>query len=309
MSNCALPIMVTGASGFIGNHVARLIQASGRRVIGTDIARPANHGEQDFSFVQADVRDFPRHTAIVAAGCAGIIHCGGISGPMLGVDNPADVIDINVRGTVQLLELARIYGLRRFVGCSSVSAYGSQPGLESIDEQTPLGASTVYGSSKAAGDLLTQTYASQFNLSATTLRIGWVYGPGRRTDAILRPMIRSGYGAPPYQLANGADQMLQFVHVDDVAAAMIAAFEAPVLPRAAYNINGAEPLSLAAIAAIVRQSVPDAKIGLGPGPLPDTDRQGPMVLDAAADDFGWRPAVAFHEGVSRYADWLKENDY
>jgi UDP-glucuronate 4-epimerase len=117
-------------------------------------------------------------------------------------------------------------------------------------------------------------------------------------------MIRAGLGGPPVRLAAGADQPLQFVHVEDVAEGLIAAFAAPRLSRAAYNLNGGEVLTIAAIADLVRAAMPAAPIDLGPGLLPDTDRQGPMRLDAIAADLAWSPRRRLEAGIADYAKWL-----
>ena len=305
------PILVTGAAGFVGQVVARRLSAAGRRVIGTDLVAPAHDAEMgaDFVFAQADARDLARHTALLAGGCDGIIHCGGISGPMLAKDNPAELLDINIRGSLLLLELARIFRLRRFVLCSSVSAYGMAGSGGSATEATPLRASTAYGTSKAASDLLLQTFANQYGLSAAALRLGWVYGPRRRTDGLLRPMIRAALNGTRFVLPEGADHALQFVHVEDVADAIIAAFDAPALPLPAYNINGSEALTLGDIASVVRTVLPGAEIEIGPGMLPETDIQPPMSLAAAEADFGWRPRITLAEGIGRYADWLRTHAF
>lgn len=301
-------ILVTGAAGFIGRVVVSKLVARGRMVIGTDVVAPAEMNASTFAV--ADARDVLRHAALLAsAPVDGIVHTGGISGPMLAGDNPAELFDINVRSTVQLLELARTFGLRRFVGCSSVSAYGDLGAAEAVSEAMPLRASTVYGSSKAMADLAIQTYASRFGLSATALRIGWVYGPGRRTDAILQPMIRSGFGGQPFRLARGADQPLQFVHVDDVADALLAALDAAGPLRPAYNINGAEVMSVTGIADLVRAAVPEARIEIGGGMLDDTDQQGTMLLDAAAADLGWTPHHRLEAGIAAYVEWLRTHPY
>jgi nucleoside-diphosphate-sugar epimerase len=307
----AKPILVTGAAGFVGQVVARRLSAAGRPVIGTDLVAPAPDAGMGagFVFAQADARDLARHTALLAGGCDGIIHCGGISGPMLARDNPAELLDINMRGSLLLLELARIFTLRRFVLCSSVSAYGMAGADGVATEETPLRASTAYGTSKAASDLLLQTFAAQYGLSAVALRLGWVYGPRRRTDGLLRPMIRSAFDGARFTLPQGADHALQFVHVEDVAEAIIAAFDAPGLARPAYNINGSEVLTLGAIAALVTQLVPAAEIAIGPGLLPETDVQPPMSLAAAEAELGWRPRITLAEGLRGYAAWLRGNAF
>ena len=309
MSVKSATILVTGAAGFIGNHVARILHAAGRDVVGTDLSPPQTPASSTFPFFVADIRDLPDHPLVAAGGFDGIIHAGGISGPMLARDNPAELIDINVRGTVQLLDLARVRGMRRFIACSSVSAYGNRSSAEPITEACSLTSSSVYGSSKAAGDILTQTYAERLRLSASTLRIGWVYGPGRRTDGVLHPMIRSALGGAAMRWPSGGDQALQFIHVDDVAAALIAAFDAPNLAHSAYNITGAEIATVRELAGTVRAIMPEADIEIGAGAMEDTDLQGPVVIDLAAGDFGWRPQVRLDDGLRRYAAWLAEHDY
>jgi UDP-glucuronate 4-epimerase len=298
------PIIVTGAAGFIGAAVARKLAASGRRVIGTDVVAPADPHDGGFAFVRADARDLLRLTALVKDGCDGIIHCGGISGPMLAQDNPGEIFDINIRGTWLLLDLVRCFNLRRFVLCSSVSAYGDTVASKGVTEQEPLKASTAYGSSKASSDLLLQTYVRRYGVSAVCLRLGWVYGPRRRTDGILRPMIRSAIDGPAFNLEQGADHLLQYVHVDDVVAAVTAAYDAPRLKEVAYNVNGGEALTLGAIATSVRAVLPAAQISIRAGMLAETDIQGPMSLRAAAEDLSWQPQIGLTDGLRDYARWL-----
>lgn len=297
-------ILVTGAAGFIGRRVAEALLAEGHHVVGTDVRAPV--GGTGFDFYAADVRDTLRHAPVIGAECDSIIHCGGISGPMVLPDNPAEVIDINVRGTAGLLELARGFGLRRFVCLSSVSAYGDTRGLDVVDEDAPLTATNAYGTSKAATDLLLQSYARNYGLSAVALRLGWVYGPGRATDAIVQPAMRSS-AAAPYVLEQGGDHVLQFVHVQDCVDAILAAWRIADLPAAAYNINGAETVAVRDLCAMIARQHPPARIEVGPGLLPQSEVQGRMALDRAARDLGWMPKIDFARGLSAYVDWLKDH--
>lgn len=300
-------VLVTGATGFIGRRVIAALLQADRRVIATDVVGPRDH-EPGCRFYVADVRDITRHTPVLAQDCDSIIHCGGISGPMLLEDNGAEVVDINVRGTAQLLSVAAELGLGRVVCLSSVSAYGDTPGFELVDETTPLSASTFYGTSKAASDLVLQTFARQRGLSAVALRIGWVYGPGRVTDAIIQPLVRSARGAA-YTLDAGAQQRLQFVHVEDVVSAILAAHDAADLPSPAYNINGSETVTVGEIFDLVARQLPAIRAQIGPGLLPGADQQGKMLLTAAARDLGWTPQISFVEGLKAYVSWLQDNPY
>lgn len=298
-------VLLTGAAGFIGRRIGQALSEKGVKVIGTDVVAPEDLG---FECHRADVRDLVRHASLLARGCDSIIHAGGISGPMVLPDNPAEVMDINIRGTGGLLALAHGLGLRRFVGLSSVSAYGSTPGLEVVDETAPLTASNAYGTSKAASDLMIQSYASDYGLSAVALRIGWVYGPGRMTDAIIQPVVRSATGAV-FDLPEGGDHPIQFAHVTDVVAAVLAAHGAESLPAAAYNVNGAEVLTIREICALIAARRPGVRMNIGSGPLPGNERQGRMDLSRIARDLGWAPQIGFAEGLAAYLDWLAEHPF
>lgn len=307
MAQTMKAVFVTGAAGFIGRHTIDALVSKGRRVIATDVAQPAGD-PLPCEFYAADIRDITRHAVAIAQQCDSIVHCGGISGPMLLQDNPAEILDINIRGTSQLLSVAKASGISRFVGLSSVSVYGNTKGLIRVDEAAPLAASTFYGTSKAASDLILQTYANEQGLSAVALRIGWVYGPGRMTDAIIQPIVRSAKGAS-YQLEAGADHRLQFVHVDDVVSAILAALEAEEIKNNAYNINGSESVAVGRIVAMITEQIPSIRAEIGPGLLPNTDVQGDMVLKAAKRELGWTPKVSFDEGLRAYVKWLEGNPY
>lgn len=266
-----MKVLVTGAAGFIGRRLCAAL--AGHEVIATDIAgAPHSH----------DVREIP---SALFSGCDVVIHGGGISGPMVLADDPAEVIDINVRGTARLLEMARAQGVGRFIGLSSVAVYGDVEGV--VTEDAPLRATNAYGSSKAASDLLIRTYA-RYGLETVALRIGWVYGQGRTTDALVQPVVR---GDP---VPEGGDHRLQFVHVDDVVAAILAALRRGT-SGAAYNINGAEVATVREICAMISDRP------VGAGLLSGVDVQGPMDLSAAARDLGWAPQVPFAKGL---ADWV-----
>ena len=226
-------ILVTGAAGLIGRRVAEMLIADGRPVLATD--RIA-HYDDGIEIEPADLTDVRALDGMVRRCPDGIIHCGAISGPMLGRDDPAGTIAINVQGTVNLLDCARQNGCRRFVYCSSVSAYGATPaGLSPVPPTAPLAAVDIYGTSKAAADILVRGYFGQHHLDAVAMRIGWVYGPRRRTRSLLHRLIRSALDHQPISIDRDGQYPVQLIHVDDVARGLIAAFDQPSLPAPAQT--------------------------------------------------------------------------
>ncbi len=299
-------IVVTGSAGLIGFGVAARLAREGRTVIGTDRIQPREDGK--FPSIDAELTDIHKLHAICSGEIAAIVHCGAVSGPMLGRDNPRAVIETNVAGTANLLEIARQRGVR-LVFCSSTSAYGNTgAGLDPVPEDAPLAADDVYGATKASGDILTRAYVAQTGLDAAILRFSWVYGPRRRTTCVLREMIQDAQAGRATTLPYGRGFTRQYVYIDDVVSAVIAALDAEEIgPQRAFNITGGQRLEFGEIVDAVRDAVPGAHIMLGEGVDPKDQSHGRFDVSAAARALGWQPRVAFADGIRRYADWLAQN--
>lgn len=297
-------ILVTGAAGLIGHAVRGMLEDQGRGVVAVDRADAMVEGRP---VMAADVTSVHRlHALAVEHRFDGIVHCGAFSGPMVARDDPAAIVEVNIVGTANMLELARVHRIRRVVFCSSVSAYGdTPPGLDPVPEDIPLRPTSVYGASKAAGEALVDGYAAQHGVDGLSLRIGWVYGPRRTTDCAIREMIRSAQAGRAHRLPFGRDFHRQYVHVEDAARALVLALGAPgPTPRRAYTVTGGSYATLGEIAGIVAATVPGAEIEVAPGPDPVDDRQARFDISAAERDLGYRPRVTLVEGVASYAAWL-----
>jgi UDP-glucuronate 4-epimerase len=296
-------VLVTGAAGLIGNAVRTKLEASGRSVIPIDLV---DHTDEGKAVLVCDIGDIHRLHGIAASHqLSGIIHCGAFSGPMVARDNPFSMVQVNVVGTANILELARLLDGVRVVYCSSTSVYGSAPRPEPVPEDVALFPVSVYGASKVAGEQLLAAYASQFNLDGVSLRLSWVYGPRRTTDCVVRTMITNAQAGKPTHIPYGRGFRRQYIHVEDAAAALIAALDRPNPPRRTYSITGGTYLTFDEIAATIKRILPGAEIELGPGPDPNDGVQPRFDVSAAERDLGFRPRLTFEEGVRQYAEWLK----
>ena len=299
-------VVVTGSAGLIGFGVAARLAGAGRAVIGTDRIQPREDG--GFSSINAELTDVHKQYDICSSGIAAIVHCGAVSGPMLGRDNPRAVIETNIAGTANLLEIARQRGVR-LIFCSSTSAYGNTPaGLDPVPEDAPLAADDIYGATKASGDILTRAYAAQTGIDAVVLRFSWVYGPRRRTPCVVREMIRDAQAGRTTTLTFGRGFTRQYVYIDDVVGAVIAALDADEIgPQKAFNITAGVRLDFAEIVDTLQRVLPEARIAFGEGADAQDQSHGRFDISAAARVIGWRPQIAFEDGVRSYARWLAEH--
>src|SRR5258708_26089187 len=179
-------VLVTGGAGVIGMALGEALTAKGHTVRAIDVTDFGGDdpGLEIMSITdEAALMDLFGRSAFDA-----VIHCGGISGPMMAQGEPMRIVEVNIGGTGRLLDLARRYGLRRFVLCSSISVYGNV-GKAVITEDTSLRPTSVYAASKVAGEQLLRAFTAEYGLSSVSLRIGRVYGPYRRGNCHLAPRV------------------------------------------------------------------------------------------------------------------------
>ena len=295
-------ILITGANGLIGRHLLKRLTRDGRRAIGIDLVPRDDEGR----VVACDLTDIHRLYALARQyGLTDIIHCGAVSGPMVMLDNPYGIIRTNVTGTANILEMARVVGLRRLVFCSSTSAYGptDDPG-RAIPEQAPLRPGSVYGASKVACEQLLSAYRQQHGQDNVAVRLSWVYGPGRTTDCVIRSLITAVLRRQTLDWPWGADFYRQYLYVDDAASALLAALDADHCPAGVYTATGGSYLTLAEVGETVQQVLGRGDIRFAVGPDPLDDIQHRFDISAIADDLGFIPHYSLPQGIRAYADWL-----
>lgn len=293
-----MAVLVTGAAGLIGGAVGRALEARGDEVVAVD--RSASEDRVHI----ADLGEVHRLYELTE-GVTAIVHCGAISGPMVAPHNPHLVVQSNIVGTANILELARVRKVRRVVFCSSVTAFGNTPkGLELVPEDVVLAPTSVYGASKVAGEELVNAYSLKHGIDGVSLRIGWVYGPGRTTDCAIRTMILDAQAGRKTRFPFGRDFYRQYVHIDDVSALLLAALDATGLRRRTFTATGGSYATLGEIAGVVKSVLPSADIEMAPGADPLDDVQARFDISAAERELGYRPRISLDSGIRSYADWL-----
>jgi nucleoside-diphosphate-sugar epimerase len=295
-------VLITGINGFIGSRYAARVKAEGNmRVIGLDIQPTARCPDCD-EYIQIDLgaadaaiklRRYPKWDRL--------LHAGGISGFMVETDNPRRIFDVNVAGTMALLETARSTGAGRLVLCSTLMVYApddrSGPAHDEIEYPRPI---SVYGASKLANEALMHAFVAQYGADAVALRFSHVYGPGRTTECFIREMLAAAAAGRPCSIPQASGSLRQFVHIDDVCDSIALAMEATDLSCRIFNISADEIHTLAGAAEVVRQVAGRLDVCFDETRDLPNYRIGKLSIRRAQQQLGYRPRLTLQAGVLDY---------
>jgi nucleoside-diphosphate-sugar epimerase len=294
-------VLITGSRGFIGGMLARTLLQTGESVVTSDLG---DGGTVATDFQACDISDAGQVDALFRGDTfATIFHCGAISGPMVKADRPLEIWRTNALGTAHLLEAVRRQGAGRFVLCSSCSVYGSTNGMV-IDEDTVPDPGSVYGASKLAAEQAMIGYGREHGVEAVSLRLSWVYGPGRRTRTNLERLVRASLGDRTVEIEGAPNEFTHYVHVEDVVAGLIAAASACSSPRQIYNISAGDGVPMSEVVAIVRALAPDLEVTFTNRSSSDAGQSGFSLVNAR-NDLGYHPRIALAEGLRRFREALR----
>lgn len=295
-------VLVTGAAGMIGRPLTQMLRDAGHDVVPVDPLRP---DDAEDGWVQDDLADLDATVRLLARlRVERVAHAGGISGPMVAPKDPYRVFLTNVVASMNLLEAARRGGIGRFVYCSSGAAYGDTED-DPVLETAPLRPMDMYAGTKAMMDTAVAVYRARYGIDVISVRLSHVYGPGRRTDCVIRGMIGDALAGRPTALSWGRGYARPYCYIDDSVEGIIAALLRGPATQAHYNIGGDQMVAIERIAALVRENLPEATITLGQGAPPGATRRNLPSIAAATRDFGYRPKVDISAGIAAYVAWAK----
>ncbi len=274
-------------------------------MVGFDLGLPAG-GDPGHAVEMGELRNDKTIAQLFERyGFDGVVHCGGISGPMVAPDRPLDVCAINITATVNLMETARQHNVKRFVHCSSIAAYGSAASGDPLTENGAFRPVDVYGATKAAGDALIHAYRTEHGFDGVALRIARVYGPGRATRSFVKTLIEDALNGQASRPPGDGSDSYQYVYRDDVVVALSLALDVPRPLLAAYNIGDLEPTSDATVASVVRDAIPEADIAFESNAETLGRVRTPMDIAAAQRDIGFEPKTDMRAGIAAYIDWMR----
>ncbi len=291
-------MVVTGGCGFIGRAVLADLRARGVPVVVVDLAPlpPPWSGDDGVRLIQADLRDPATLDSAVRPGTAAIVHLAAVTSVLGSVRAPAETYRLNVGVTQQLLELARVREVGRFV-LASTNAVVGDVGESVITEELAPHPLTPYGATKAAAEMLALGYAGSYDLTACALRFTNVYGPGMDAkDSFVPRMMRAAITGTPIQIYGTGEQSRDLVYVGDVARAVGLALDADFTGRAI--IGSGRSVSVLEMLELVRQ-VTGRPIPAEHVPAPTGEMPAVRVdLRRSADVLGYVPRVELADGLA-----------
>ncbi len=328
-----MKVLVTGAAGFIGFHVAKILLARGDEVVGLDNlndyydvnlkkARLAILQKQaGFSFEKLDLADREGMEALFAR-CRfdRVVHLAAQAGVRYSIENPHAYIDSNVVGALHVLEGCRHHEVEHLVYASTSSVYGANTNMPFSVHQNVDHPLSLYAATKKANELMAHTYSGLYGLPATGLRFFTVYGPYGRPDMALFLFTRSILAGKPIDVFNYGNHRRDFTFVEDIAEGVVRVLDRIAtanpswdsdqpdpgtsnVPWRIYNIGNNQPVELMHYIEVLEnclgRKAEKNLLPLQPGDVPDTYAD----VEALVDDVGYKPATTVEEGVSRFVEW------
>jgi UDP-glucose 4-epimerase len=305
-----LKALVTGGAGFIGSNIVRLLLEEGHRVVVLDNLLSGYRQNLDplpeAKFIEGDVRDAAAVDRCTD-GTEVIFHLAASVGNTRSIENPIEDSEINVLGTLRVLEAARKAGVRKVVFSSSAGIFGELKTLP-IREDHPVEPDSPYGASKLGAEKLCLAYAKLYELEAVCLRYFNVYGVNQRYDAygnVIPIFAHQMLHGQPLTIFGDGEQTRDFVNVRDVARANYQAGMSRGV-SGAFNIASATRITINRLVELMT-----AASGIQPvvrhGPPRKGDvRHSLADISAASEAIGYEPSVALPEGLAEYMTWAKK---
>lgn len=313
---------VTGVAGFIGSHLAERLLDRGDTVVGLDnldpyydparkcknLAKIRFHSSyaNRFTFVEGDIRDRTLLADLVDEHRPyAIAHLAALAGVRASVAEPHLYLDVNVTGTLNLLEAARMHGVETVVLASTSSVYGNSKQNQFVETDACDRPLAPYPASKRAAEMLGHTYHHLYNLNVTALRFFTVYGPRNRPDMMAHKLLDSIFFDQQVPLYNNGQMYRDWTYVDDITAGIVAALERP-LGYEVINLGRGEPVLLADFVEHV-EILANQPARLRPEPMPDADVVRTYAdVSKARQLLGYNPQISVAEGVQRLWNWYQQ---
>jgi len=311
-------ILLTGAGGFIGSHLAEALVEGGAQVRALVRYNSRNdpgllrfisrQAQQALEIIPADLRD-AEAVRQAARGVSHIFHLGALIAIPYSYQHPREVVETNLLGTLNLLLAARDQGVERVVHTSSSEVYGTALRVP-IDETHPLQGQSPYSASKIGADKLAESFYCAYGLPVATLRPFNTFGPRQSARAVIPTLVSQALTQPVLRLGN-LEARRDFTYVSDTVNGFLKIGETPGLEGQTLNLGTGREVSIGELAQlIIRLSGRSLSIQADPQRLRPARSEVQRLLSdnrLAAEKMGWRPQVSLEEGLNAVFEWVRQN--
>jgi len=308
--------LITGAAGFIGSHLCERLLADGWTVVGIDNfddfydpqIKRRNISEclknKNFQLIKADIRDDEAMGEIIGGDVQIIVHLAAMAGVRPSIAQPLLYADVNINGTMVLLELAKKYEVNKFIFGSSSSVYGNNekvPFSEDDNVDFPI---SPYAATKKAGELICHTYHHLHGVSITCLRFFTVYGPRQRPDLAIHKFAKLIEQDKPIPVYGDGTMMRDFTYIDDIVNGIVAAMD-----RCdgfnIYNLGESQPITVNDLIAEIEKALGKKAVRQSIPPQPGDVERTYADITKSVRELGYDPKTSIQTGLANFTTWLR----
>jgi UDP-glucuronate 4-epimerase len=311
-------VLVTGAAGFIGSHLCERLISEKAAVTGLDNfdtsysrnIKEANLSgllqRNNFKFIEGDIRDAACVEPVVQKQKPYmIVHLAAKAGVRPSIENPVGYQDVNINGTVILLEAARKFGVKKFIFASSSSVYGNNkkvPFAETDNVDFPI---SPYAATKKAGELICHTYSHLYNIGMTCLRLFTVYGPRQRPDLAIHKFTSLMETGKPIPVFGDGSMQRDFTYINDIIDGIVAAMQY-CNSYEIYNLGESQPVRLDVLIGEIEKAL-GKKAVIERLPMQAGDVfQTYADITKAKEKLGYNPKTKLRTGLAEFVKWFRQ---
>lgn len=307
--------LVTGAAGFIGSHLCERLIANGHAVIGLDnfdafYDRKTKESNiqsllksDKFKLVEGDIRNADCVQSICKAGIEIIVHLAAKAGVRPSIEDPLGYADVNISGTLVMLEAAKKFNIKKFIFASSSSVYGNNkkvPFAETDNVDFPI---SPYAATKKAGELICHTYHHLYKIDISCLRLFTVYGPRQRPDLAIHKFVKLIEAGKPIPMFGDGSMMRDFTYIDDIVDGITASI-GKCKGYEIYNLGESRPIRLDELIREIEKTLGKKAI-IERLPLQSGDVEKTFAdVNKAKRELGYNPNTEISAGLKKFIEWF-----
>ena len=317
-----MAILVTGGTGFIGSNIIKTLARKGHRIVSFDLVSPdqlidkyLEPWKDQIEYIQGDILKEEDLEKTIDLGITKIVHAAVFTGilPEIESSKSRSIVDINVLGTANLLELARKISIERFLYISSGAVYGiGRQSDEILHEESRINPNNLYSMTKYTSELLTKRYGELFNFDSVSVRLSGPYGPmekitGHRVNqSVIKTWVGQALRGESIEIDDQSRRQ-EATYVMDIAEGVAAILDSPSLSYGVYNNASGEQSTLGEILRVLKNLCPGFEVKVVPfseelDSMPK-GRDNLTDITRLKEDVGFVPKFGLKEGIADYLEW------